>query len=180
MQACSQSQCSVTTCRDGVGTEVGGGFRIEGTHVCLWPIHIDVWQKLSQYCNYPPIKKKKNIKRAFQIVLSFKMHMMWICLWVWKKRVLKDTFFFENLNFLYILFIYWLCCPWTFSSCGVGGSYCKGFSYCRAQALECTGLSCGTQAEFLCSMWNLPWLGIEPMFPVLAGRLSTTGPPGKF
>ena len=43
-----------------MGTEVGGGFRIEGTHVCLWPIHIDVWQKLSQYCNYPPIKKKKH------------------------------------------------------------------------------------------------------------------------
>ena len=22
----------------------------EGTHVCLWPIHVDVWQKPSQYC----------------------------------------------------------------------------------------------------------------------------------
>ena len=25
----------------------------------LWPIHVYVWQKPSQYCNYPPIKKKK-------------------------------------------------------------------------------------------------------------------------
>ena len=31
---------------------------MEGTHVCLWLIHTDVWQKPSQYCkvNYPPIK----------------------------------------------------------------------------------------------------------------------------
>ena len=28
-------------------------------------------------------------------------------------------------------------------------------------------------------MWNLPGPGIGPRFPVLAGRLLTTGPPGK-
>ena len=33
-----------------------GRFRIEGTHVYLWPTHSDIWQKPSQYCNYPPIK----------------------------------------------------------------------------------------------------------------------------
>ena len=27
----------------------GGGFRMGGTHVYLWPIHVDVWQKPSQY-----------------------------------------------------------------------------------------------------------------------------------
>ena len=27
----------------------GGGWR-EGTHVSLWPIHADVWQKPQQYC----------------------------------------------------------------------------------------------------------------------------------
>ena len=30
-----------------------------GTHVCPWLIHVDVWQKPLQYCNWPPIKKKK-------------------------------------------------------------------------------------------------------------------------
>ena len=30
-----------------------------GTHVYLWPIRVDVWQKPSQYCNYPPIKITK-------------------------------------------------------------------------------------------------------------------------
>ena len=35
---------------DGVEREVAGGFSREGTHVCPWPIHVDVWQRLSQYC----------------------------------------------------------------------------------------------------------------------------------
>ena len=30
---------------DRVGGERGGEFRMEGTHVYQWPIHIDVWQK---------------------------------------------------------------------------------------------------------------------------------------
>jgi len=33
---------SVTTQRDGVRREGGGAFRMEGTHVYLWPIHVDV------------------------------------------------------------------------------------------------------------------------------------------
>ena len=52
----TQSPWSVTTWRDRVGREVGGGFRMEGTHICLRPIHVDTQQKPSQYCNYPPIK----------------------------------------------------------------------------------------------------------------------------
>ena len=35
------------------GQEVGGGFKREGTHVHLWLIHVDVWQKSNQY--YKPI-----------------------------------------------------------------------------------------------------------------------------
>ena len=39
------------TQRDGVGREVGGGFRLGGTHVHPWVIHVDVWQKPPKYCN---------------------------------------------------------------------------------------------------------------------------------
>ena len=28
----------------------------QSTLVYLWPIYVDIWQKPSQYCNYPPIK----------------------------------------------------------------------------------------------------------------------------
>jgi len=44
-----------------VGMEVGGGLRMWGTHVYLWSIHIDVWQKQSKYYNYSPIKINKLI-----------------------------------------------------------------------------------------------------------------------
>ena len=33
-----------------VGREVEGGFRREGTHICLWPTHVAVWQRPSQHC----------------------------------------------------------------------------------------------------------------------------------
>jgi len=46
----TQNQCSATIWRDGVGREVRGGFRREGTYVCLWLTHVNVWQKPSQYC----------------------------------------------------------------------------------------------------------------------------------
>ena len=39
--------------------------------------------------------------------------------------------------------------------------------------------SCGSRALLLCGMWDLPRPGLEPVSPALAGRLSTTVPPGK-
>ena len=43
----TQSHCSVTTQRGGVGREVEGRFKREEIYVRLWPIHLDVWQKSS-------------------------------------------------------------------------------------------------------------------------------------
>ena len=37
----------------------------------------------------------------------------------------------------------------------------------------------GTRAQLLRGMWDLPRPGLEPASPALAGRLSTTVPPGK-
>ena len=48
----SQVFCDNREGRDG---EEGGR---EGTYVYLWLIHVDVWQKPTQYCNYPPIKNR--------------------------------------------------------------------------------------------------------------------------
>ena len=39
--------------------------------------------------------------------------------------------------------------------------------------------SCGSRAQLLHGMWDPPRPGFEPVSPALAGRLSTTAPPGK-
>ena len=46
--------------------------------------------------------------------------------------------------------------------------------------LQMRGLSsCGSRAQLLRGMWDLPRPGPEPVSPALAGRLPTTAPPGK-
>jgi len=48
----------------GWGRRGGGKFKREGTYVYLWLIHVDVWQKPTQYCKavIPQLKiNKKNI-----------------------------------------------------------------------------------------------------------------------
>ena len=39
--------------------------------------------------------------------------------------------------------------------------------------------SCGSWAQLLHGMWDLPRPGLEPVSPALAGRFLTTAPPGK-
>ena len=43
----------------------------------------------------------------------------------------------------------------------------------------CRLSSCGSRAQLLRGMWDLPRPGPEPVSPALAGRFSTTAPPGK-
>ena len=100
-------------------------------------------------------------------------------------------FFFLIYLFIY-LFYFWLC--WVFVSV-------RGLSLLAASrghsSLRCAGLSlswplvaeyrlqmrrlssCGSRAQLLRSMWDLPRPGLEPVSPELAGRFSTTAPPGK-
>ena len=39
--------------------------------------------------------------------------------------------------------------------------------------------NCGSRAQLLRGMWDLPRPGLEPVSLALAGRFSTTTPPGK-
>ena len=59
------------------------------------------------------------------------------------------------------------------------GSRLTGFSSCGSRALERRLSSCGARAKLLCSMWDLPGPGLEPVSPELAGGLLTSVPPGK-
>ena len=79
-------------------------------------------------------------------------------------------------------------CARAFSSCGkrgplfiaVRGPLTIVASLVAEHRLQKRRLSsCGSRAQLLCGMWDLPRPGLEPVFPALAGRLSTTAPPGK-
>ena len=79
-------------------------------------------------------------------------------------------------------------CARAFSSCGkqgplfiaVRGPLTIAASLVVEHRLQMRRLSsCGSRAQLLHSMWDLPRPGLEPMSPALAGRFSTTAPPGK-
>ena len=79
-------------------------------------------------------------------------------------------------------------CTRAFSSCGkrgplfiaVHGPLTIAASLVAEHRLQTRRLSnCGSRAQLLHSMWHLPRSGLKPMSPALAGRFSTTAPPGK-
>ena len=80
------------------------------------------------------------------------------------------------------------CCARAFSSCGkrgplfiaVRGPLTIVASPVAEHRLQTRRLSsCGSRAQLLRVMWDPPRPGLEPMSPALAGRFSTTAPPGK-
>ena len=79
-------------------------------------------------------------------------------------------------------------CARAFSSCSewgplfiaVRGPLTAAASPVAEHRLQTRRLSsCGSRAQLLRGMWDLPRPGLEPVSPALAGRLSTTVPPGK-
>jgi len=46
------------------GWEVGGRIRREGTYVYPWLIHVDVWQKPTQYCKAIILQLKIFLKKV--------------------------------------------------------------------------------------------------------------------
>ena len=61
---------------------------------------------------------------------------------------------------------------------GARASHYRGLSW--EHRLQTRRLSnCGSRAQLLRGMWDLPRPGLEPVSPALAGRFSTTAPPGK-
>ena len=79
-------------------------------------------------------------------------------------------------------------CVRVFSSCGkrrplfitVRGPLTIAASLVAEQRLQTRRLgNCGSRAQSLRGMWDLPRPGLEPVSPALAGGFSTTAPPGK-
>ena len=102
-------------------------------------------------------------------------------------------FFFNFLFIIYLLFLFLAVlglrfCVRAFSSCGEWGPLFIAVrepltivaSLVAEHRLQTCRLSnCGSRAQLLHGMWDLPRPGLEPMSPALAGRFSTTAPPGK-
>ena len=79
-------------------------------------------------------------------------------------------------------------CVRAFSSCGkrgplfiaARGPLTTAASLVADHRLQTHRLSnCGSRVQPLRGMWDPPRPGLEPVSPALAGRLSTTAPPGK-
>ena len=79
-------------------------------------------------------------------------------------------------------------CARAFSSCGnrgplfiaVHGLLTIVASLVAGHRLQTRRLSnCSSRAQLLRGMWHPPRPGLEPVSPALAGRFSTTVPPGK-
>ena len=104
-------------------------------------------------------------------------------------------YFFIFIFLKFYLFIYLFLtvlglhfCARAFSSCGkrgplfiaVRGPLTVVASFVAEHRLQTRRLSsCGSRAQLLHGMWDLPRPGLEPVSPALAGRFSTTAPPGK-
>ena len=96
----------------------------------------------------------------------------------------------ENINvlfkFIYLFFKFLALlglhfCARAFSSCGERGplTIVAASLVAENRLQTCRLSSCGSRAQLLRGMWDLPRPGLEPVSPALAGRLSTTAPPGK-
>ena len=112
--------------------------------------------------------------------------------------LLSPSFFFF-LNFFLGLFIYLFVylfmavlglrfCARAFSSCGkwgplfivLRGPLIIAASLIEEHRLQTRRLSnCGSRVQLLRGTRGLPRPGLEPVSPALAGRFSTTAPPGK-
>ena len=97
--------------------------------------------------------------------------------------------FFKVFVYLFMAVLGLRFCARAFSSCGkrgplfitVHGPLTIAASPVAEHRLQKRRLSnCGSRAQLLRGMWDLPRPGLKPMSPaLLAGRFSTTAPPGK-
>ena len=97
-------------------------------------------------------------------------------------------YFFLNLIFIFLAVLGLRFCARASSSCSergplfivVHGPLIVAASLVAEHRLQTRRLSsCGSRAQLLRSMWFLPRPGLEPVSPALAGRFSTTAPPGE-
>ena len=102
----------------------------------------------------------------------------------------KMVVIFSFLNLYIFFFLYWVFLSMQglslvvasgghSSSRYAGHSLSRHLLFVEHRLQMCRLSSCGSRAQLLCSMWDLPRPGLEPMSLALAGGFSTTALPGK-
>ena len=91
--------------RDGARREVGRGFQDGGTHVYTWLIHVNEWQKPSQYCKviqFSSVAQSCPTLRAsmdhstpglpvhHQLPEFTQNHLHWVCYAIWPSHPLPS------------------------------------------------------------------------------------------
>ena len=93
------------------------------------------------------------------------------------------SFFFYKFIYLFLAVLGLRFCARAFSSCGERGPLfiaVRGPLTMAASLVAERRLSrCGSRAQLLCGVWDLPRPGLKPVSPALAGGFSTAAPPGK-
>ena len=126
------------------------------------------------------------------LIASFtvqKLLVWWSCTYLFLPLLLVLFFFLNKFIYLFILAVLGLhFCARAFSSCSkrgslfivVRGPLTIAASLVAEHRLQTRRLSsCGSRAQLLPGMWDPPRPGLKPVSPALAGRFSTTAPPGK-
>ena len=131
--------------------------------------------------------------RKLSIIISFFfLNKFWLLLPLLLSLLLFFLiFFFKGVGLFIYLFLVVLglhSCVRAFSSCSKWGplfiTVRRPLTIAASLVVEhrfqvCRLSNCGSWAQLLRSMWDLPKPGLEPVSPALAGRFSTTVPPGK-
>ena len=105
--------------------------------------------------------------------------------WLVGSRALICTCFFFFTIFIYLTVLGLRYCTQAFSSCGHSPVSVHGLLIVMASLIVEQRLQGERASEavahglMLCSMWDLPGPGIEPVFSALAGRFLSTGPAGE-
>ena len=157
----------------------------------LWPPCVEhvCWCPFSNSVCSPRVSVSHfgNSHNIFKPSISKKITVHWR-LRGWLAFFSKKVFFFLFIYFLFTAVLGFRFCARAFSSCGKRGPLfiavrrplSVAASLVAEHRLQTRKLSnCGSWAQLLRGMWDLPRPGLEPVSQALAGRFSTTAPPGK-
>ena len=148
--------------------------------ICIYDLKISDVQNLSYNC----LLSVYVLWRNAYLTLSHILIGLFVTLLL--KGILYKLFFFLIYLFMAVLCLRF--CARAFSSCGkwgslfiaVHGPLIIAASLVVEHRLQTRRLNnCGSRAQLLRGIQDLPRPGLEPVSPALAGRFSTTASPGK-